>query len=143
MGNLDPAVYQPHLPCYGEWDFKDKGSGCKAFSPVLLSGYQKAGIIQVSLRKWLGKILHGSACWTPMHWDVTTKKCFWGSVCQNAPMSKDEEITRTSGGIREGNRLDPFIAAQISTETRELHKHCTREASLEVLPLAHIPFKLL
>jgi len=66
-----------------------------------------------------------------------------GSACQNTHMSKDEEITKTSGGIREGNRLEPFVAAQISTKTGELHKHSTREASLEVLPLAHIPFKLL
>lgn len=66
-----------------------------------------------------------------------------GSVCQNTPMSKDEEITRASGGIREGNSLKPIVAAQTSTKPRELHKHCTREASLEVLPLARIPFKLL
>lgn len=77
-----------------------------------------------------------------MHWDFTTKQCFWGSVCQNSPRSKDEEITRTSRGVREGNRLESFVAIQTSAKGRE-YKHCTREASLEVLPLAHIPFKLL
>lgn len=78
-----------------------------------------------------------------MHRDFTTKQCFWGSVCPNRPRSKDEEITRTSQGIREGNRLESSVATQTSAKRRELYKHCTREASLEVLPLAHIPFKLL
>lgn len=37
----------------------------------------------------------------------------WGrSVCQKILMSKDEEITRASGGIREGNSLEPIVAAQ-------------------------------
>lgn len=61
-------------------------------------------------------------------------------------MSQDEEITRASGGITEGNSLEPIVAAQnqaLNQENKELHKQCTREASLQVLPLARIPFKLL
>lgn len=43
-------------------------------------------------------------------------------------VSRDEEITGTGGGIREGSRLKLSVAAQASNKLRELHKHCTREA---------------
>lgn len=43
-------------------------------------------------------------------------------------VSRDEEITGTGGGIREGSRLKLSVAAQASNKLRELHKRCTREA---------------